>query len=228
MAKFLTTLEASAKIEKIIREAHTQLTLITPFLQLSELFLTRLKDADRKGVKIKLIYGKAQLAPEEYSNLNGLKNLELRYCESLHAKCYFNDNQMVLTSLNLYDYSIKNNREMGIYIRRDQDQKLFNDALTEADSIIHASKLENIGVKNQGTLKKVTPSLTGYCIRYHEEIPLNANRPLCNSCYKSWVKFGDPDYPEKYCHACGEETKTSYRKPLCKKCDNPKNGQLYI
>lgn len=96
---------------------------------------------------------------------------------------------MVITSLNLYDYSIKNNREMGIYIKRDRDQKLFTDALTEADSIIQASKLENIGVKNQDSIKKVVQRLTGYCIRNHEEIPLNANRPLCNSCYKSWVIY---------------------------------------
>jgi len=35
MAKFLTTLETSAKIEKIIRQAKKELTLITPYLKLT-------------------------------------------------------------------------------------------------------------------------------------------------------------------------------------------------
>ena len=140
--KFLTTLEASAKVEKIIREAKKELTIITPFLKLSNLFLERFRDADIRGVRIKLVYGKRELDSEEQNNLEQLNNLELYFCEYLHAKCYFNEHQMVITSLNLYDYSIKNNREMGVYIKKGENEKLFNDALTEAKSIIQSAILE--------------------------------------------------------------------------------------
>ncbi|MFX1296103.1 MAG: phospholipase D family protein [Promethearchaeota archaeon] len=224
--KFLTTLEASAKVEKIIREAKGELTLITPFLKLSNLFLERLRDADNRGVRIKLIYGKKELDSEEYDNLNQLENLELYYCEFLHTKCYFNEDQMVITSLNLYDYSIKNNREMGVYLKRFEDEKLFNDALSEANSIIQSSELEKISAMRKSDIEKEVVNITtGFCIRYHEEIPFNPDKPLCKTCYKVWVEFGDPDYPENYCHACGVKSDTSFRKPLCKKCfDNLKGG----
>jgi len=219
--KFLTTLEASAKVEKIIREAKGELTLITPFLKLSNLFLERLRDADNRGVRTKLIYGKKELDSEEYNNLNQLSNLELYYCESLHAKCYFNENQMVITSLNLYDYSIKNNREMGVYIKREEDEKLFKGSVIEANSVIQSSELKKISVLRKADAEKETvDDRTGFCIRYREMIPFNTDKPLCTPCYKVWVEFGDPDYPENYCHACGERTNTSYRKPLCKKCYN--------
>jgi len=219
--KFLTTLEASAKVEKIIRNAKEKLILITPFLKLSNLFLERLRDADNRGVRIKLVYGKKELDSEEYRNLNQLNNLELYYCNSLHAKCYFNEDQMVITSLNLYDYSIKNNREMGIYIKQEQNENLFNDALNEVNSIIQSSQIEKLSALNKLDVEKeVVHATTGFCIRYHENITFNPDRPLCNSCYKVWVEFGDPDYPENYCHACGEKANTSYRKPLCWKCYN--------
>jgi len=217
--KFLTTLEATAKVEKIIRDAKKELNLITPFLKLSSLFLERLIDADKRGVRIKLVYGKKELYSEEYDNLDQLDNLELYFCESLHAKCYFNEEQMVITSLNLYDYSIKNNREMGVYIKKSEDEKLFNDAIAESNSIIQASFIERIFEEEKlDTEEQVLSDEIGFCIRYHDSIPLNPDKPLCTSCYKVWVEFGDLDYPENYCHVCGEKANTSFRKPLCWDC----------
>ena len=126
---------------------------------------------------------------------------------------------MVITSLNLYDYSIKNNREMGVYFKRDENEKLFNDALTEAKSIIQSAFLEKKSLEKRkydeaddGNHK------AGFCIRHHESISVNPDKPLCPSCYKVWVEYGDPDYPENYCHVCGKKVKTSFRKPLCWEC----------
>jgi len=219
--KFLTTLEASAKVEKIIREAKNELTIITPFLKLSNLFLERFRDAENRGVRIKLVYGKRELDSKEQNNLEQLNNLDLYFCESLHAKCYFNEEQMVITSLNLYDYSIKNNREMGVYIKREENEKLFNDALTEANSIIQSAISEKISVEKEIPVENEELNhKMGFCIRRHETISFNPDRPLCTSCYKVWVEFGDPDYPENYCHGCGKIASTSYRKPLCWKCYN--------
>ena len=212
-------MQASAKVEKIIREAVKELILITPFLKLSNLFLERLKDADNRGVKIKLVYGKKELDPEEQDNLKPLVNLDLYYCDALHAKCYFNENQMVITSLNLYDYSIKNNREMGVLIKRGEDETLFKDAVAEAQSIIQSSLIEKIGSELEADAKKeLIDKKTGFCIRHQENIPFNPDKPLCKSCYKVWIEFGDLDYPENVCHACGTRANVSLRKPLCREC----------
>ena len=71
-----------------------------------------------------------------------LKHLGLYFCENLHAKCYFNENLMVITSMNLHEFSQTNNREMGVLIKREEekDHELFMDAKNEADFIIHASE----------------------------------------------------------------------------------------
>lgn len=57
---------------------------------------------------------------------------------------------------------------------------------------------------------------TGYCIRTGVEIPYNIERPLSNEAWKSWNRFKNFDYPEKYCHKTGRPSKgrTSMKKPV--------------
>lgn len=60
-----------------------------------------------------------------------------------------------------------------------------------------------------------TPEI-GYCIRTGEEIPFNPERPLCYRAFKSWAKFENYDFPEKYCHKTGKPSngKTSMANPI--------------
>lgn len=59
----------------------------------------------------------------------------------------------------------------------------------------------------------------GYCIRTGNKIPFNPNKPFCNEAYQSWAKFGNEEYPEKYCHFSGEKSngETSKAKPILRK-----------
>ena len=58
----------------------------------------------------------------------------------------------------------------------------------------------------------------GHCIRCNTAIPFDPSKPLCDSCYEAWVKFGNRFYEEKYCHCCGEEKKVTVATPLCYNC----------
>tara|TARA_R110000744_G_scaffold290016_1_gene400811 strand:- start:2708 stop:3619 length:912 start_codon:yes stop_codon:yes gene_type:complete len=57
---------------------------------------------------------------------------------------------------------------------------------------------------------------TGYCIRTGEEISFNPQRPFCYKAYKSWAKFENYDFPEKYCHKTGKPSngETSMASPI--------------
>ncbi|MFY0653086.1 MAG: hypothetical protein JXQ96_13680 [Cyclobacteriaceae bacterium] len=140
MAKFITTNGSSYYIEQIIIDAKKSIVLVTPYLSISKNMIERLIDADKKRIKITLIYGKSELKDHEKNKLESLKNLNLFFCQNLHAKCYFNESSMVLTSMNLYAYSEKNNREMGVVIDRLIDAEIFNDAIKEVESIKNSSK----------------------------------------------------------------------------------------
>jgi phosphatidylserine/phosphatidylglycerophosphate/cardiolipin synthase-like enzyme len=222
MVKFLTTNMASAYIEEIIINSKEELTLVLPYLILSDTIYSRLNDAINRNVRITVVYGKNWLSDEDYGKLDKFNNLRFLYCINLHAKCYFNEEQMVITSMNLHKYSEQNNREMGILIERKEegDRDVFEAAVSEVESIINSSDIKKdavptlekkINVKNSSTIN-------GYCIRCQKHIPVNTDKPLCRICYKTWNEFGDPIYQERYCHKCGRSESTSMAKPLCKNC----------
>lgn len=65
----------------------------------------------------------------------------------------------------------------------------------------------------------VLEPLMGYCIRSGTPIPFNIEEPMTPKAFKSWARFEDSDYEEKFCHFSGEESKgrTSMAKPIMKK-----------
>lgn len=227
MAEFLTTSGTSHHIENIIMNAKKKLYLVSPYLQLSKTFYERLKDASTNGVEISIIYGKDELKPNEANSLAKLKNVKLYYFENLHAKCYFNEIQMVITSMNMYEFSEKNNREMGVLIDAAKDSELFQKAANETVSIMKNSEIITLnkterkyyqepGTSNTGN--KITAPKMGYCIRCEERIPYNPAKPYCSNCYSTWAQFENPFYEETVCHSCGEFEQATMEKPLCYNC----------
>ena len=58
MAQFLTTQGTSYYFEQIIIKATKRLILVSPYLKISDIFMVRLQDADKRNVEIIVIYGK--------------------------------------------------------------------------------------------------------------------------------------------------------------------------
>lgn len=219
MAEFLTTNGISFHIENIIKTSKTSLYLFTPFLKLTKNFFERLKDASERGVVIQIFYGKNELNADEKQKLSQLKNIQLYFSENLHAKCYFNESTMVITSMNMYEFSEKNNREMGILVYKDSDPKIFQDAVEEVKSIKASSSQDSFKTKTN-SFNSIFSKIEelGYCIRCHNKIDYNVYKPFCFTCYIQWSEWENELYPEYYCHACGKEFKTSFKYPYCNKC----------
>ena len=136
MAKFLNTSRAYAEIEGIIDKATSRIVLISPFIKIPEPLLERLKYADGENVQIVVVCREKDLTDDEKSKLKQLKNLELHFDEHLHAKCFYNEESMVITSLNLLEHSQQHNREMGILLTLKDDHDVFNEACAEAEYIV--------------------------------------------------------------------------------------------
>jgi phosphatidylserine/phosphatidylglycerophosphate/cardiolipin synthase-like enzyme len=228
MAKFINTRKAVSEIEDLIKNAGEKLTLVSPYLKLSKDFKELLTYRNSKDKITTVIFGKQELNPDEMKFLQGLRFVILKYNEDLHAKCYTNDDKMVITSLNLYEFSMANNKEMGVLIDKSDpaDTQLFEDAMKEVDYINQTSQRFEFGAPKTTTINKASDTKqkqssknTGYCIRTGVEIPFNVDKPLSYDAYKKWSEYSDPDYPEKFCHFSGEPSngETSVGKPILKK-----------
>jgi phosphatidylserine/phosphatidylglycerophosphate/cardiolipin synthase-like enzyme len=139
MPKYLRTSGITAEVEELIREARERLYIISPYLKLSDNIRELLNDKEREKAEVRIIFGKQELNPTEMSYLQNLKYVRLYFSKNLHAKCYLNENKMIISSMNLYEFSQQNNREMGILIERkvEADKPVYEDAWKDIDSILN-------------------------------------------------------------------------------------------
>jgi len=140
LAKFLKTTGVSHYLEQLIDNAKDKLYLISPYLKINSRIKSTLEDKDRMKIDIRLIFGKSELQPEENNWLNGLRSIRTSFLKNLHAKCYLNESQAIITSMNLYEFSQINNQEMGILVNRDEDAELYNDIYDEVMRLVRDSE----------------------------------------------------------------------------------------
>lgn len=152
MAKFLNTSGTNYHLEELIKGARDRLVLISPFLKLNDRIKELLEDKNRLKIDVRIIYGKTELAPAEVEWLRGMQYVRTSFCKNLHAKCYLNEERCIVTSLNLYEFSMVNNNEMGILIERTGDSDLYKDVYDEAQRIVRISDEVRI------SMERVEPS----------------------------------------------------------------------
>ncbi|MCB1059077.1 MAG: hypothetical protein KDB65_02490 [Calditrichaeota bacterium] len=211
-----------ASVMRIVEDAKAKdkVYLVSPYLQFNTNLEDVLDKAAKEGVDVRLIYRKGYELKAEDRKYLATSKIDFRCLEHLHAKLYVSDFTALVTSLNLYNYSDKESRELGILIKDSKSvRSLFDTAEAwwdKADKVDKAVLLNrNLKQTKSSTEKQ---SEVGFCIRCRAPKAQNQKYPLCDSCYKEWAKFKNPEYEEKYCHRCGEKHKSSVAKPLCKSC----------
>jgi hypothetical protein len=119
--EFLFDNQLISEVEILIKKSEHELLLISPFIDLD----LRIQDAlqakiNSKDFKLKVLFGKNEhniyksIKKNSLEFLKQFPDVEIRYNKRLHAKFYQNDFDFIMTSLNLYDYSLAKNIEVGV------------------------------------------------------------------------------------------------------------------
>src|SRR5690554_4425623 len=122
MSKFLTGEDLENTIYNIIWEVENTLLIVSPYIKLDDYF-KRLFDKHENNPEIHLIlvFGqnekevKRSMSKSDFDYFKKFPFVSIVYVPNLHAKYYGNERKGITTSINLYDYSFKNNIEFGIY-----------------------------------------------------------------------------------------------------------------
>jgi len=154
MAKFLTTTGVSAEIEKIIRDSRRELILVSPYLQINERLRGLLQDRDHFGVNIKVLYGKSDLKSVEKKWLESQSHITLNFSENLHAKCFLNETEALITSMNLYEFSQVTNHEMGILIAKESDPEVYEQIHAHIGELLRGSAPDSSVVGQSGDVSR--------------------------------------------------------------------------
>jgi len=148
MAIFLDTQGVSYYLGKLIDNSTDKLYLISPYLQLNNQLKLSLEDRHKFSIDIVIIYGKvSEINPSESEWLDSMRGIKLMFHKDLHAKCYFNEKEAIITSMNLYMFSQQNNVEMGIYVSKESDEELYSQIAKEVDKIKRGSEHRTISVQ---------------------------------------------------------------------------------
>lgn len=235
MAKFLNTTGVSYHLEELIKGTKERLILVSPYLKFTSRIKEHLHNLHLLKYDIRIIYRENKLQLDDNNWLESHTGIRTSLCSNLHAKCYINEKEAIVTSMNLYEFSQQNNDEMGIYFSKDQDPGLYNETIEEVQRLLRISEEIRVTIKKVSaespnpSEKKVADSVksqakssdrqTGFCIRTGVPIAFNVEKPMCFEAFKSWSKYGDPEYAEKYCHFSGESSngETSVSRPILKK-----------
>lgn len=122
MSKFVTGKKLIDTVDSIIWEAEKVLLIVSPFIKLDEYFKKLFgKHKNNPELQIIIVFGKNEtdvkrsFNQEDFDFFKLFPNISIIYTPNLHAKYYGNEDKGVVTSINLYDASFKNNIEFGIY-----------------------------------------------------------------------------------------------------------------
>lgn len=242
MAEFLDCDSVKSELSRILKKSKEFIYIVSPYVDFTARYKAIIKDASEQGMEIKLIYGKNRMKKPESEWFQTVDGIEVRFLKDLHAKCYMNENTAIITSMNIYEFSMNNNFEMGIVIREEQEPAVYAEILEEVRRLIRISELQKPAIRvvdekepiqERKTQPDPKPKETevegkpwnnnakGYCIRCGERIPLDPKTPYCSRCMKSWNRYKNPDYIEKagVCHSCGKSLDyASMNTPICMKC----------
>ncbi len=240
MAKFLDTSGVNNHLTQIIKDAKTRLVIISPYVSLHGR-LKKLFEEKKKfpNLDIRLVYrrqegsGNKKGWDETRKWLDSLNHVKTSFLKDLHAKCYLNENEALITSMNLYEYSQDRNYEMGILVSKDTDLELYEEVFEESQRIVKASKEVRTSTLSKAAggisraargVSKLASAITepvltrGYCIRCGTKVPANPLEPFCPKHMEIWTRYSNSDYPEKHCHTCGNPEETGKSKPSCLPC----------
>jgi hypothetical protein len=229
MAKFITGENLENAVYEIIWEAENNLLIVSPFIKLDDYF-KRLFDNHINNPKlhILIVFGKNEreisrsLSKNDFDYFKKFLNISIVYVPNLHAKYYGNEKKGLITSINLYDYSFKNNVEFGVYSEINILNKFTTNADDEAWQTCYelAEKNEAIYIKRPVYEKKLLSSLLG-----KNYIKSDVLHDTTDKFYSSWNrnKLSDiktlNDFPFEL--ELGSEPKS---RPNREEIENPTNG----
>jgi hypothetical protein len=216
MAKFLDGAGVQSALTDIIKKTDQELCIVSPYLKIPIQTKNYLKSIDDHNKPIMIIYRSDFLLNDaDIDFFNGLKNLELLHCENLHSKCYINEKEGLITSMNLHEHSQTHNWEMGVRFSKQHDQEIYDDVVRELGLLLSQTKtyvVANRSVAESKPQYKAAPS--------RKPVTRMVFKPTAAPNKSTLIKILDIVTGEAaFCIRCGRGMpRFDLQKPYCDKC----------
>ena len=228
----LLTHQLPGKIIEILQNSKDYCFFISPYFKSWNILDRELEKAASDNKKVIFIFRDENNVRWDFSYLNKDYGFDLIFADRLHSKLYFNERELLISSMNLYDSSKENNYEVGYYFQNGVTARNFKTQVVDEDILKgnvfilkgrYFSELEKIQleraekerernrlreeakIKREHRFSGNRFQRYGTCIRCGQRIDFDIDHPLCFNCYNIWNQFGNIYYQERYCLKCGRE-----------------------
>lgn len=143
---FLTEEPLAEEIYDTIYNADKFILILSPFIQLDDYFKNEVFKTHLNNSQVHIIIGfgknetdiSKSFKSQDIEYFTQFPNITIVYIPNLHGKYYGNEKKAVITSMNLIDYSFKNNIELGVSVERKllANNAFFDTSMDKCFSII--------------------------------------------------------------------------------------------
>ena len=225
--KVLQRYQISSYLLELIEKAEKKVVLITPYINVWGHLTQTIETALKRKVRVEIYHryfitdDKTSADYELDKSLGQLQKMGVHCYEvkNLHTKLYFSNKSAIMTSMNLYEHSAKENEEIGLYTEDDELLKQFQSYYKDLKNRSKEIKLPlSEKIKDKIDEYLYVDETKGCCIRCEDTIEHNLKRPMCINCYNQWKEYKEYGGKEKYCHGCSDKSSTTMQVPICNKC----------
>ena len=187
--------DIAPRVERVIREAREYVVLVSPFVRSWRHVEDEIEQTTRRNVPVTII-----VRPEALQTSAGgwlqTTTAWVYPLEGLHAKIYLNEKSLLVSSMNLYQYSSQNSYEFGLLIREPrlsaEIRKYVNEVLVPRTGLERLPTapptVEQMGRGSSQPAPSITysvneprakyaPTALGHCIRCDRPIPPTRRSP---------------------------------------------------
>ena len=125
MAELLKTKRIASELEELISTAKKYICIFSYSLKIDSIYIQRLKAASKRGVHITLVFGVEPYNLDALKEIYKFENCNIYFKEYLHAKFYYNEDTLIIASMNLSEFSEKNNYEIGVLFQKKHHETVF-------------------------------------------------------------------------------------------------------
>jgi phosphatidylserine/phosphatidylglycerophosphate/cardiolipin synthase-like enzyme len=243
----LNTDETISRLVSLIKNARKQVLLVSPYVTLGK--EDRLGQAIRAALNNKVsvtllfrldedLQSFARTFSEYIQELNA-RGLQFCVLPRLHAKIYWSESEVIISSLNLLSSSFLSSIEVGLWsqdpadvaqVRKFISQEIEPHILSREDIKRLVAGKEVPGSprasRNAKPMEKsrAPAMMHGFCIRCAMTIDLDPDKPYCWNDFQKWAEYENADYEDSFCHGCGDDFPATMNKPLCRSCYRKMTG----
>lgn len=136
--------EIGAKISTLIAESNEKFCAVTPFVRISEWKKIIISIERAKARNVSINFFVREINQTDYEALTKI-GVEIFVIKGWHTKLYFNEKEVIISSMNLYEFSDLNSIDIAIFYKDTESYNKFYDYFLK---YIKPQQIKKISFKN--------------------------------------------------------------------------------